>query len=38
VPDTLIWGLQDDGRKSGLGSLIFETEDDAIKAAEEKDK
>ena len=38
VPDTLIWGLADDGRKSGLGSLIFETEEDAQKAAEEKDK
>ena len=38
VPDTLIFGLADDGRKSGLGSLIFESEEDAQKAAEEKDK
>ena len=38
VPDTLIFGLADDGRKSGLGTLIFETEEDAQKAAEEKDK
>jgi heterogeneous nuclear ribonucleoprotein F/H len=38
VPDTLIFGLADDGRKSGLGSIIFETEDDAQKAADEKNK
>ena len=38
VPDTLIYGLADDGRKSGLGSLIFENEEEAAKAAEEKDK
>ena len=38
VPDTLIFGLADDGRKSGLGSLIFESEEEAIKAGEEKDK
>ena len=38
VPDTLIFGLADDGRKSGLGSLIFENEEEAAKAAEEKDK
>lgn len=39
VPDTLIWGLKpEDGRKSGLGSIIFETAEECAKAAEEKDK
>jgi len=39
VPDTLIWGLKpEDGRKSGLGSIIFETAEDAQDACDGKDK
>lgn len=38
VPDTVIFGFADDGRKSGLGAIIFENEEEAQKAADEKDK
>lgn len=38
IPDTVIMGKGEDGRNNGLGSILFETADEAAKAAEEKHK
>ena len=36
VRSSLIFGLQNDGRKSGLGFIIFENEEEAYKVCIEK--
>jgi len=36
--DSLQWGLGEDGRKNGWGSILMENEDEASRAAEELNK